>query len=187
MTKRDRRLLEVALAILVMMGMTFLVYEFGAERIVSFIGVENSYLVVFLVALFGGMTSLGGPTYVATVFTFVSGGATPFFVALAATGGIIIGDTVYFLVSRRSRHAIPEGRFKKTIQKMELWIEKRNGFAVFLFAYGYISFTPFPNDILTITTGVANVPKKVMLPAILFGSATHAFILVYLGKTLFGV
>lgn len=187
MTKRDKRLLEVALAVLLVMGMTLLVYEFGAERIVSVIGVENTYLVAFLVALFGGMTSLGGPTYVATILTFVSGGAAPFIIALAAASGIVIGDTLYFLISRRGRHALAAGSLKDKLMKLERWIERRNDFTVFLFAYFYIGFTPFPNDVITVTAGIANVEKKVMLPAIAFGALTHAFILAYLGKTLFGM
>ena len=46
-----------------------LIYFVGADTIVEKIGVENGLLIMFLVSLFGGMSSIGGATYVATAAT----------------------------------------------------------------------------------------------------------------------
>lgn len=187
MKRKDRRLLEAAVAVLLIMGATFLVLEFGADGIVNFIGVENTYFIAFLVALFGGMTSFGAPTYITTIVAFVSGGALPWLIALAAGTGTFIGDTLYYFVSQRGRHIIPDGRFKRLVVRAERWIVKRGNVALFFFTYGYIGLTPLPNDVITITLGVANAPKRAVIPAIALGAITHAFILAYIGKTLFGM
>ena len=79
---------------------TVVLYFFDARNIVETIGVENGYLITALVALLGGVSSLGGPTYIAVVLTFASAGLNPLGLALASGLGVSIGDTVYFYLGK---------------------------------------------------------------------------------------
>lgn len=184
MKKQARLKFEVLAVILLIAAFSLALFFVGAERIVAFIGVENSYLVTFFIALFGGMTSVGGVSYTASIVTFVSGGAMPWLIALAAGAGTAIGDSIYYLVSRRGARVLGEGWLSRKIKALSDWLSKRSGLVKFLGIYAYISFTPLPNDLLTITLGISQVPKKIVLPAVILGDFTFAFLLAYIGDSL---
>lgn len=179
---KKRRIFIVLLVTVVIWSV--LLYFVGAREIVDTIGVENGYLITALVALFGGVSSLGGPTYIVAVLTFASGGLSPLGLALASGIGVSIGDTVYFYLGRHGRASLGEGRLNQLVNKMTIWTEKRSDWVVGLFAYVYTGFTPLPNDILTIALGALKQRYVVVLPALVLGNITLVFLIASFGGTL---
>ena len=163
---------------------TVLLYFFDAQEIVEMIGVENGYLVTALVAVFGGVSSLGGPTYIAAVVTFASAGLKPLGLALASGLGVSVGDTVYFYLGKHGRSSLEEGKLYRAIQRMSKWLEGRSKITVAFFAYAYCAFTPLPNDILTVTLGALKQRYAVVLPAVVLGNMTFVYILARFGGLL---
>ncbi len=184
MTTSRKHKIELTIGILLLLGLALLTYSVGTDRIVSFIGVENTYVVMFVIALVGGMTLIGGVSYTASILTFVSGGADPLLVGILAGLGTSVGDSAYFLVSRRGHQTLSDGWLKNKITQVKHWLSTHSDRLKFLFIYLYIGFTPLPNDPVTISLGLSGEKAKLVLPALILGDVTLALILSFFGNEL---
>lgn len=163
---------------------TWVLLTYGTDAIVDYIGVKNGYLIVFLVALFGGMSSVSGVTYVATIITFASAGLNPFGLALASCLGISIGDTIFYYIGKYGVRELADSTFKKYIVRFAAWLEQRSATLRFTGIYVYTAFTPLPNDVLTILLGVSHQRLALVLPALVAGNFTLTLLLSLFGGSL---
>jgi membrane protein DedA with SNARE-associated domain len=185
MSKTRRNTIFIALGLVAFVGLwTWLLLTYGADGIVSYLGAENGYLVMFLVALFGGMSSFSGVTYVATILTLAGGGLNPLSLALAAGAGTTIGDTIYYYIGRYGVREVAESYFSNLVSRATAWLSQKPSWAVFLGSYLYTGFTPLPNDVLTITLGLTHQPLRVVLPALALGNATLTYLIATFGGSL---
>lgn len=181
-TTSFRNLLIAAILIGSIVLWSWVLVTYGAEAVVAYIGAENGYLVMFLVALFGGMSSFSGVTYVATIITLASGGLAPHFLALAAGIGISIGDTIYYYIGRFGLREIASSRFNDKITRLTVWLSQKPRWLLFVFVYLYTGLSPLPNDILTIALGLTQQPLRVVLPALILGSTTLTYLIALFGE-----
>lgn len=184
MTKQTTKLTVIALIASIVFW-SLLVYFVGADRLVELIGVKNGYVIVFVMALFGGMSSFSGISYPATIVTLASGGLDPLSLAIFSAAGVLIGDTVYFYISHHSSRLVGEGSVKALINRFSAWLNRRPRWVVFLVVYLYTALTPLPNDLLTISLGLARQPYALVITALAFGSLTFTYTLAYFGHSLF--
>ncbi len=77
MEKRTKNLILVIIMLLFIFIWTLLLIIIGSKEIVSFIGVEESHLIIFLLAVFGALTSLTTFSIYPIIGTFVAGGINP--------------------------------------------------------------------------------------------------------------
>jgi membrane protein YqaA with SNARE-associated domain len=183
MDTRRLRITVISIVVFIVVW-SLVVYFVGAERIIDYIGVENSYIVVFFIALIGGATSLGGVTYVSAILTTVAGGAEPLYIGLAAGAGTCLGDSLYYLVSYYGSHAFATGTIDKHLDRVQDWADQRPWYTRWLTIYGLLGFTPMPNDLLTVSLGLIKQPKRLVLTAIAAGTFTLALLLAYFGSAL---
>lgn len=166
---------------LVALSFTFV----SPEEIVSYVGVKNTYLVSFLLAVFGGLSAVTGVSFFVSVASFASGGASPILLILAGGAGIFISDTIFFLVARYGVDV-----FKKDARPASLYliskIEKLPPYLVLIIVFVYIGLTPLPNDILMIALALSGMRFKKLAPVLLFGSFSIVAMAVYLGEIIFG-
>lgn len=162
-------------------GWSLLLYFVGAERLVRMIGVENGYLIVLCVALFGGMSAIGGVVYVTTLVTFASAGLSPLWLALASGAGVSFGDTLFFYLGKHGRSSIKSGYFHDLFTKLSNWLKQRSEATVVLFAYIYSGFTPFPSDFLAIMLGALKQRYIIAVPTLVVGNITFAYLLAKFG------
>lgn len=184
MTKKADRLLIVLFIIISISSWSVLLHYVSPSEIVSMLGVRNGYAVMFAVSLLGGMSSLGGAAYVATAITLAAGGLNPLLVALAATTGTIIGDTVFFVISHHSNEYFSHTPVGKKVGQLGLWLAKKSKVVMALFIYCYTAFTPLPNDLLTITLGVTRQPYFLVISALALGNFTFIYLLATFGTAL---
>ena len=170
--------------ILIVIGWSWLLLTVGSEALVDLIGVQNGYLLMFFMALFGGVSSVTGVTYVATIITLASAGLNPALLALASGLGISIGDTIYYLIGRLGLRELAMSRFEEQVRSFTTWLFAKPAWLRALGIYIYTGFTPLPNDILTILLGVSRQPYVVVLPALVLGNATLTFLIATFGSTL---
>lgn len=163
------------LLVLVSVGVTLAFIS--PDEIVEMIGVENSYWVIFLVALLGGVSSFTSTSFFATFATFAAGGSNPFILAALGAIGMMAGDTVFFYLGVRGREALlsqHEGRVKK----FKDWLKKRPKWMIPLIVYIYNGFTPLPADVLMVTLALIEYPfRKIVIPMVL----GHLTLLTILG------
>jgi membrane protein YqaA with SNARE-associated domain len=131
---------------------TVFFYVVSPTQLVTYIGTENAYVLMFVTALIGGISIFSGVPYVAILVALALGGMNPYLLGFVTALGVLIGDsTSYFFASRVSIHEYT--RIAKYISVIEHWYHTYpQRLPIFFFLYGL--FSPFPNDIITITAGV---------------------------------
>lgn len=168
-----RGLIGVVLVILAL----FLVFWFvNPEEIVAALGVRNSYLVLFLIALLGGASSLTSSTYYAAIVTFALSGLHPGLIALVAGTALFIGDSVFYRVGMWGRDHI-SGRALRWVQRFSRYVEHKPRWFVQIIIYIYTGFSPFPADLLMITLSFVRFPYRSFIIPGFVGSITFAFLL----------
>ena len=159
------------------------VFFFSPEEVVKKVGIENVYLVAFIIASVGGLSTLTGAVVLTSIATFSAGGANPLLLALSAGAGIFLSDTIFYFLVQYGRKAIPK-TWEKALEKARMWIVKHPDWMVLLFSYLYVSFTPFPNDLLMIALVIGCYPYRKIVGPLVAGSLTVAFLTAYLGRSL---
>src|SRR5262245_39905659 len=91
------RYLIFFLVFVLLLTLALVIFFITPEQIVAYIGVKNTYLVAFLLAVFGGLSAITGVSFFLSVAAFASGGANPFLLALVGGLGIFISDSIFYL------------------------------------------------------------------------------------------
>lgn len=177
-TIKKHYLIALAVAIIALWAIALIFVS--PEEVIDKIGVRNSYLIVFLLAVIGGLSTITGTSFFATVATFANGGADPLLLGLIGGIGIFLSDSVFFFLAQQGAKVLKEkensfrSKLLKSIEKIPHWF-------VGIFVFLYVGFSPLPNDILMIALAIGKVRySKIALP-ILFGSITIASITAFIG------
>lgn len=181
---RNRTALIALLLVLKVALWTWLLYTVGAERLVSYVGAENGYVIMFLAALLGGLSTFTSVTYFVTVFTLASAGLEPFGLALASSAGVSIGDVIFYYIGLWGLRAVAPGRISFWLKRATDWLTLRSRVMVFAFVYSYAAFTPFPNDVLALVLGATRQPLLLVMPALILGNFTLIMLLATFGSFL---
>lgn len=182
MLATTRNKLVAAGIVLVLALWIGLVFIISPEEIVSAIGVQNTYLVVFLLATIGGLSTVTGTSLFAALATFASGGADPWLLGLVGGLGIFISDSVFFLVAHHGARALPKkpngirDRLAHTFKRIPQW-------ALAGGVYAYVGITPLPNDILMGALALARIPYRSIVVPLLAGSITIALLTAHIGES----
>ena len=170
--------LLLALFIISLITLLFFV---SPEEIVRKIGVQNVYILVFIVSLFGGFSAGGSISFISLLITLAIGGVDPIYLGLVAGTSLAIGDMIMFYVGSKGRELI-KGAWDEKINKVALvfkkrkWLEKMTPFL----AYFYIGFAPLPNDVLILFLAAIEYPAKKMNWIIILGDLTFALMITTL-------
>lgn len=151
------------------------------HQIIEYVGVENSYLIVFLIAAIGGLSTFTSTTLFTTIATFSAGGAIPWLVGLAAGVGIFISNSVFYLLAALGRKSIPE-HWNAKILSTARWMRKMPVWLLFFTIYLYFGFSPLPNDLLIIVLVIARFKYRQVAPILFAGSITVAILTAYLAR-----
>lgn len=182
----QRRVVVVLLLICFLVGWSAVLYFIGPREIVDMIGAKG-YLAMFLISLFGGMSSFGGPAYVATIVTLASGGLNPLLLGAASGAGISIGDTVYYYLGRRGSSLIHSNKAAEWLELFSNWLLGLPRWLATAGIYAYTAFTPLPNDVLTISIGLARFPYVPAIIALTLGNFTLTTLIALGSNAAFGL
>ncbi|MEX0918871.1 MAG: hypothetical protein WDZ85_02800 [Candidatus Paceibacterota bacterium] len=178
------RLLIIILLFLALWSV--LMWSIGPETIVEYIGIKNTYLVVFILAVIGGLSAVTGISFFATVATFAAGGSHPLALGLIGGLGIFLSDLIFFLIAQYGTLV-----FNEKLSPLSIWLAKKKRawpeWLIPFFVYFYLGFTPLPNDLLMMALALAKVPLRRLWLPILAGSLTIVTITAYLSYFLAGV
>ena len=180
-SKKRYYILAAILAFIVAINLLFFFVK--PNEIVEYVGVENSYLIVFAVSAIGGLSTLTGLALFTTIVTFAAGGSEPWLLGLAGGLGIFISDSIFYFLAKYGRESVPES-WDNTLKKVEKWIKKHPPWAVLTAMYLYLGFSPFPNDLLMIALVVGGYSYKKIALVLLAGSITVAMLTAYLGDAI---
>lgn len=181
MKKKNKAIWIFAIIILSVSIWSVVFHFYSPHQIVEKIGVENSYILIFLVATFSGVSSFTSTSHYAAIVTFASGGLNIFIIALLAGIGMTIGDSLFYYLGKTGKESLPL-KIKEKIQKVEDWLNSKNKIFVPISVYIYTGFTPLPGDILSVFLGVTNHKFKTVIVPILLGNITLMFLISYFAQ-----
>lgn len=176
-----------ALVFAVLVGVGITLAFISPDEIIEIIGIENSYWVIFLVALLGGVSSFTSTSFFATFATFAAGGSNPFILAALGAIAMMIGDSLFFYLGVRGREALIS-KHEDKVKKLKDWLEERPEWMIPLIIYVYNGFTPLPADVLMIALALIKYPfKKIVVPMVLghMTLLTTIGVLAYYGVKIF--
>lgn len=167
--------------LLLLAAITLTLFFISPTKIVEYVGVENSYIVVFIMAAVGGLSTLTGTSFFTAIATFSTGGSDPLLLGLFGGLGIFISDTVFFHLAQYGKESIPE-KWNTKINRFAAWTKRVPAWVSLLAIYIYLGFTPLPNDLLMIALVVAGFSYKKIFLVLLAGSITIATLVAYLAR-----
>lgn len=180
-------LVRIILLILgVIIGINVLFSYVSPQELVKNIGVENSYLVTFLVAALGGVSSFTSPILYTMIATFAAGGSTPWLIGLSGGLGIALGDILIFILCRigylstQKLHKHDAEKYLHLQEKLPLWSQ-------YLLLYLILGFTPFPNDLMMLILVLLGYRLRAVAPLLLFSGITFAMLTAHTGEAFFSV
>lgn len=192
-TNRKPQYIAVGIILFVIVWSAFL-WFYDATALVDVIGAENGYLVMALISLFGGVSSIGGVSYVATLLTLSAGGLDPLYLAIASGLGISVGDTVYFYLGKKGLRTfvVEEGEEQGTVRRkvtrwiktLTDWIDAKPDYFAPVITYLIAAFTPTPNDLLTIALGMTNRRYLPTIIALVLANMTHTYLIARFGEVI---
>ena len=161
-------------------GFSAIFYYSSPYKTISYIGVENGYLIIFILAIMGGLSTFSGVPYHLVLITLASGGLNPLLLGTVTGIGVMLGDTTSYYIGYEGREIIPE-KIRKYLNKMFSFGSRYpRTLPVFFLLYG--SFIPLSNDFIVISAGLAKYPfMKVMVP-LAIGNLIFNISLAYLGN-----
>lgn len=161
--KKYLQILPIVILVVFVTTFSFLISTYSTDEILNFIGVDNAYLLMFLLAIVGGMSTFTGVPYHLVLITLGSSGLNPVLLGLATAAGVMIGDSTSYLIGKQSNQVLPEKLKKKLYKFANFLSQKPKLIAPFLFLYG--TFSPFSNDFIVISMGFISYPyKKIIVP-----------------------
>jgi len=177
--KHILRVILLVAAVIALINVIFI--WISPQELVENLGVENSYLVAFLVASFGGLSSVTSPILYTLIATFAAGGATPWLLGVSGGIGIAIGDAFIFILARlgykttKKMHKHEAEKYFHLQEKIPFWVQ-------LVLLYLILGFTPIPNDIIMILLVLVGYKLRALIPLLLISGITIATITAYTGE-----
>ena len=144
-------------------GLSLFLVRSSPEELISLIGVENSYIVIFILAFLGGLTTFTGVPYHPVLAVFAAGSPHPLYLGLSTSLGVMLGDSTSYYVGYHGSILVPAGIQKFLKRLLSFFMRYPRLLPFFFFFYG--SVIPFSNDFIVVTMGMARYPFwRVMVP-----------------------
>ena len=150
------------------------------EEVVMMLGIENSYLIIGFMAIFGGVSSVTVAPFYAALTTFAAGGVDIILLGLVAGIGLAISDSVFYYFGTKGREMVSPEMQQREI-KLSDWFEGKPEWLLPLLIFLWSGFTPFPNDIMTVSLAFLKYPYKKLIVPLLIGDITSSILIAYLG------
>jgi len=152
------------LPFMVMVALSLFAFLYiSADDLITFVGIENAYLLMFTVSLLGGLTTFNTVPYYSILILLVGAGLDPLWVGCASAVGVVAGDSVSYVIGRQGARAI-SARLRALFEYLYAFVHTHpRWFPVLCFVYG--SLSPLSNDLITIPAGMARLSYvRVMVP-----------------------
>lgn len=171
---------EVLLTVFVLGSLAVLLSYVSPETIVAWIGVENTYLTVFLIAALGGLSSVTSGVLYASLVIFAAAGALPWLLGLVGGVGIAIGDSLIFLLLRYGYRSAPT-QWRERVIGWRTTLDRLPRSLQYLLGYLVLGFSPLPNDIVMLFLVMLGYQYRYVAPLLLLSGITIATLTASLG------
>jgi hypothetical protein len=187
MKKLTKQITIFTTLILITLATLYISNFSSPEQIIQKIGIQNTYIILFIVSFFAGFSSGGSLIFLAGLTAFLSGGLKFLTVALISGTALAIGDIIMLHLFLSGRKLIPK-KTQHKLDKLSNYLNKKPTHLIPIIIIIYIVFSPLPNDILILSLAAINYTKRKAIPLIIIGDITFTILYSYLisqGITLF--
>lgn len=153
-------------------------YFISPDEVVRVIGIQNSYLVVFILAVICGFSSFTATTFFVAIAALSQGGANPLLLGLSGGVGLCVSDFAFYFVVSRGTPVIDK-HWKKLSTFLRHWITVLPDWIIYPFIFLYSTFAPLPNDIILVALAFGGYPFKKIAPFLFLGDIASAILLAY--------
>ncbi|MGV8161908.1 MAG: VTT domain-containing protein [Candidatus Nanoarchaeia archaeon] len=182
---RKKNIIQFSILIAFLITWSILLLTIGTTKIVEFIGISNTYFVLFIVGTLGGVSTITSSSFYTTLTTFANGGANPIYLGIFGGIGITIGDTLFYYLGKKGEESLPKNARKFT-RKFSEWMMKRPKWVIPIVTFVYSGLTPLPNDILAVSLGISRYKYKyIIIPLLLGNILLTTFVALIAGRVLF--
>ena len=169
------------LILFITIGWGVFFYYISPEVIVKKIGIENSYLVAFIISTICGFSSIASTTFYVTIGALARGGAQPFLLGIAGGLGVCLSDFLFFYVISQGTPVLDK-HWKKITDFMQRIIKWMPDWMLNLAVFAYSGFFPAPNDLILVALAFAKIPFKKVMPYLFVGDIVSTLLIAYLLK-----
>jgi hypothetical protein len=150
------------------------------SELLDTIGVRNSYILLFFLALLGGISVFTSGPFYAGVATFASQGSDIALLAVVGGAGIFLSDCAFYLLVRYGKASL-KGRVMKEIESMLVQGADRVPKLVLLGGIYLYASMPLPSDVLMAVLALSRIPFVGFAPVLFAGNVTAIALVALFG------
>ncbi len=169
----------IILIVLITIGWGIFFHFVSPDSLVQKIGIQNSYLVAFIVSAICGFSSITSTTFYVTIGALAKGGANPLLLGITGGLGVCLSDFIFYYVISRSTYII-DRHWKKVTDFTARAIKILPDWMLHIFIFCYSAFFPAPNDILLVGLAFGKVPFRQIAPYLFAGDIVSTLLVAYL-------
>ncbi len=180
MKKKYRYLFGFSIFLITLIFFIGLLYYFNPSKIVNSLGLTNVYLIILILGLIAGFSSLFSSPFYASVIAVAGSDVNFFIIALIGGISLSIGHSIYYYFGSVGEKSLPK-KIRKKLKKYSKYICGKDYLVPFI-AFIYFSFTPFPNEFIITPLGVLNYSYKKLIPLLILGNIVLIYLTVVLSS-----
>jgi hypothetical protein len=186
LTKQRKLYGMLGIVLLIFVGWALFFHFYPVERLVNDIGIENTYLAAFLLAVIGGFSSVTGTSLYAALVALAHGGVNPTVLGIVGGLGLFISDSIFYFVASRMRKLIAgiTDRWERLFRRMWSFVYRMPKWVVYGAIFLYSAVAPIPNDILLAVLALSSYSYRQFALALLLGDLTMTLLLTHLGGSI---
>lgn len=169
------------LAILMMIAWAVFFRYYPVEKFVASIGIENTYLVTFILTVVGGFSSVMGTSLYAALIVLAKGSINPIMLGLVGGFGLFVGDSLFFFILSKLRRVLVRVtvKWERVCRKVWTLLYRTPSWIVYMVVFLWVAFAPLPNDLLLAVLALSGYPYKKFAVFLLLGDLTFIVMLTY--------
>lgn len=157
------KFLSIAPVIFILLLSIVLFFYVTPSRLVEVVGLENAYFLMFFTAFLGGLTTFNTVPYYSILLILAGAGLNPLYIGLSSAFGVMAGDSFSYYMGHQGASIIPTKLHYIFDSIRDFAVTRPKLFPLLCFVYGSVS--PFSNDFITISAGMARIPfSRIMVP-----------------------
>ncbi|RDV39128.1 hypothetical protein DV096_00720 [Bradymonadaceae bacterium TMQ3] len=178
--ERTRKQVAIFLvALLLVVGWTFFFLYTEPEAVIEWMGVENSYLVGFLISVFGALGSVTPFSTYPAVYAMATTEVNLIILIPLVAVGLTVGDALFFYFGVTAQSVMPQW-LENWMERVWLWLQTKPELFLQIFIFLYVGFSPFANNLLTAPLAMAGYRfRKIVVPLTL-GNCSLPIVASYL-------
>jgi len=183
-SRHNNIIIFVLIALFIITWSIFLHY-YPPKLIVATLGINNTYLAIFMLSLIGGVSTFTSTTFYTVLITIALSEVNPVWLGLIASLGLTLGDLLFYYMGRKGKQCVP-GKYEAKIIKLTSKMEQINDKLIVLIIFLY-SLTPLPSDILAIGLAFGGFSVKKLIPPLFVGNFVLIVLLVEFSRLGYGI